>query len=351
MTSYKILTDKTISVISNSGWQGPKGDTGPQGERGPQGIQGIQGPQGEQGIQGIQGERGPQGPQGPQGEAGQAATVQATAQTVSYDTPASVINTGTPQDAHFVFHIPQGQPGEQGPQGVQGEQGPQGLQGETGPQGATGQAAGFGTISATSTQLLPTQAAYASVTAGGPDTAKTLSFDFGLPQGVQGQQGPAGYTPVRGTDYWTAADQAQIVSDTLAQMPDTWTYNYAYYTGDPDRPWFTILGVKKNSTLIDNTVTLYPYIIMHSASRAQSNVVYYGSGVTTPYGVNGQLSLSYITVDTLIQNNCPDCIGCEICFTAEATSMVSPTLFRVPYPVSTYIDAQIGTINTVLQGI
>ena len=29
-----------------------------------------------------------------------------------------------------------------------------------------------------------------------------------------------GYTPVRGTDYWTAADQEQIVSDVLAALPN-----------------------------------------------------------------------------------------------------------------------------------
>lgn len=30
------------------------------------------------------------------------------------------------------------------------------------------------------------------------------------PAGAQGAQGPAGYTPVRGTDYWTDADKAEI---------------------------------------------------------------------------------------------------------------------------------------------
>lgn len=64
-----------------------------------------------------------------------------------------------------VFDGPQG---PQGLQGIQGEQGPQGPQGETGPQG---------------------------------------------PAGVDG------YTPVRGTDYWTDEDKVQIVSDVLAALP------------------------------------------------------------------------------------------------------------------------------------
>lgn len=178
---YKIETDRTIAVIADRKYTGPDrsvavianngftGPTGPQGIQGPMGPTGPQGgpvgPTGPTGPQGIQGpigptgERGADGQQGIQGEPGQAATVQATAQTVSYDTPASVINEGTSQDARFVFHIPQGQPGsdgpmgptgpsgigeqgptgEQGPMGPTGEQGAQGVEGPTGPQGPTGE--------------------------------------------------------------------------------------------------------------------------------------------------------------------------------------------------------------------
>ena len=42
------------------------------------------------------------------------------------------------------------------------------------------------------------------------------------PQGIQGETGPtgaAGYTPVRGKDYWTAADQQTIVDAVLAALP------------------------------------------------------------------------------------------------------------------------------------
>ena len=64
-----------------------------------------------------------------------------------------------------------------------GPQGPQGPQGDTGPQGPQG---------------VPGES------------------------GPQGPEGPAGYTPQRGTDYWTANDQTQIVSDVLNALP-TWT--------------------------------------------------------------------------------------------------------------------------------
>ena len=48
--------------------------------------------------------------------------------------------------------------------------------------------------------------------------------DVGLKgdKGDTGAPGADGYTPVKGTDYWTAEDKAEIVADTLAALP-TWT--------------------------------------------------------------------------------------------------------------------------------
>lgn len=40
--------------------------------------------------------------------------------------------------------------------------------------------------------------------------------------GTPGKNGTDGKTPVKGTDYWTVADKAEIVNDTLAAMPK-WT--------------------------------------------------------------------------------------------------------------------------------
>lgn len=48
------------------------------------------------------------------------------------------------------------------------------------------------------------------------------SGEFDGAPGAEGPKGPAGATPVKGTDYWTASDQAAIVQDTLAALP-TWT--------------------------------------------------------------------------------------------------------------------------------
>ena len=125
------------SLIGPQGPTGPQGLQGPQGARGPQGIQGPTGPQGPQGIQGPKGDTGARGPKGETGAQG-----------------------------------------IQGPKGDTGETGPQGLQGDTGP------AAGFGTISASATQIPESSAPTATVTTSGPDTAKDMSFSFGIPIGT-----------------------------------------------------------------------------------------------------------------------------------------------------------------------
>lgn len=60
------------------------------------------------------------------------------------------------------------------------------------------------------------------------DTLDKLSDSNGKLQyngsdvGLKGDKGDKGDTPVKGTDYWTESDKAEIVSDTLAALP-TWT--------------------------------------------------------------------------------------------------------------------------------
>ena len=73
----------------------------------------------------------------------------------------------------------------EGEDGATGPQGPKGDTGATGPQGPKG------------------------------DTGATG------PQGPKGDTGANGYTPIRGTDYYTAADKAEMVSAVLAALP-TW---------------------------------------------------------------------------------------------------------------------------------
>ena len=45
-------------------------------------------------------------------------------------------------------------------------------------------------------------------------------------KGDPGTPGKDGHTPVKGTDYWTAADKQEIVNDVLAALPDGTEVSY-----------------------------------------------------------------------------------------------------------------------------
>lgn len=46
------------------------------------------------------------------------------------------------------------------------------------------------------------------------------------PKGDPGTPGAAGHTPVKGTDYWTAADKQEIVNSVIAALPDGTEVSY-----------------------------------------------------------------------------------------------------------------------------
>ena len=181
------------------GIQGPKGEKGDTGEQGPHGIQGVKGDTGAQGPQGKtgpQGERGPIGPQGPKGDAF----------TYADFTPAQLAALTGPKGA-------KGDTGPQGPQGVKGDTGEKGAIGATGPQGPAGPKGADG-----SNGVTPTIGSNGNWYLGTTDTGKPSRGATGS-QGPQGNTGPQGPKPVKGTDYWTAADQTKIVNDVLAALP------------------------------------------------------------------------------------------------------------------------------------
>lgn len=45
-------------------------------------------------------------------------------------------------------------------------------------------------------------------------------------KGAPGAPGAAGHTPVKGTDYWTAADKQEIVNSVIAALPDGTEVSY-----------------------------------------------------------------------------------------------------------------------------
>lgn len=59
----------------------------------------------------------------------------------------------------------------------------------------------------------------------GDPGAKGDKGDTGA-QGAPGTPGADGHTPVKGTDYWTAADKAEIVADVIAALPDGTEVSY-----------------------------------------------------------------------------------------------------------------------------
>lgn len=203
-------------------------------------------------IKGPQGETGPQGPQGEQGETGATGATPAfsigTVTTLEAGRNATATITGTAEKPVLNLGIPKGKDGSSsssGGSGADGEDGGyytptvdasgnltwaaskadmpavdganiKGPQGETGPQGPQGEQGEQGEIGPQ-----------------GPQGEKGETGDRGLqgeqgetgPQGPRGETGPqgpqgaAGYTPVRGTDYWTDEDQQSIVADVLAALP------------------------------------------------------------------------------------------------------------------------------------
>ena len=108
--------------------------------------------------------KGPAGPIGPQGEKGADGTM--TFEDLTPEQKASLKGD-------------KGDKGDTGAAGPQGEPGPKGDKGDPGPQGPKG------------------------------DTGETGAQG---PQGLQGEPGTNGTTPVKGVDYWTAADQTSIIN-------------------------------------------------------------------------------------------------------------------------------------------
>lgn len=108
--------------------------------------------------------KGPAGPIGPQGEKGADGTM--TFEDLTPEQKASLKgDKGDKGDTGAAG--PQGEPGPKGDKGDPGLKGDKGDPGETGAQG---------------------------------------------PQGLQGEPGTNGTTPVKGVDYWTAADQTSIIN-------------------------------------------------------------------------------------------------------------------------------------------
>ena len=161
-TAYGVSIEQILKVVADVPLMENEASLyivkGPAGPQGPQGLQGAIGPVGPQG------ETGPQGPVGPEGPKGADGTM--TFEDLTPEQKARLKgDKGDKGDTGAAG--PQGEPG---PKGDKGDPGPKGDKGDTGEAGAQG------------------------------------------PQGLQGEPGTNGTTPVKGVDYWTAADQTSIIN-------------------------------------------------------------------------------------------------------------------------------------------
>ena len=165
-------------------------DVGLKGEKGDKGDTGATGAQGEPGKDGADGKDGAPGADG-------------TSATHSWNGTVLTI-TSASGTSSADLKGEKGDKGDKGDTGSPGQTGAQGEKGEKGDKGDTGAAFTYSDF-----------------------TAEQLAALKGEPgdkgdKGDTGAAGADGYTPVKGTDYWTPADKQEIVADTLAALP-TWT--------------------------------------------------------------------------------------------------------------------------------
>mgnify|MGYP002732846957 CR=1 FL=1 len=167
------------------------------------GADGSQGPKGEPGAKGEPGEKGDTGAQGAKGDAGAI-----------------------------------GPAGPQGPAGAPGKDGADGAPGKNGANGSNGKDGITPTIGSNGNWYLgsvdtgkPSRGATGSkgdagaIGPAGPAGAPGKDGTRGE-KGDKGEPGAPGKTPVRGTDYWTAADKQEIVNSVIAALPDGTEVSY-----------------------------------------------------------------------------------------------------------------------------
>lgn len=185
------------------GEKGDKGDPGEKGDPGPKGDKGEPGEKGDTGAQGAKGDTGATGPAGPQGPAG------APGKDGTNGKPGAAGADGvTPHIGDngnwYLGGTDTGKP-SRGATGAKGDAGATGPAGPAGPQGHAGAPGKDGAPGAPGAQ--------------GEKGEKGEKGDPGTP-------GAAGHTPVKGTDYWTAADKQEIVNNVLAALPDGTEVSY-----------------------------------------------------------------------------------------------------------------------------
>lgn len=135
-----------------------------------------------------------------------------------------------------------GPAGPQGPEGPQGPQGPQGAQGETGPQGEKGESGDTGPTGPQGEPGTAATIAIGTVTTGDPGTEASVTnsgtanaaiFDFTIPRGEQGIQGPKGETGATGAQGPKGDPGAVFTPAVTAEGILSWTNDGDLTNPDP----------------------------------------------------------------------------------------------------------------------
>ena len=332
--SVETLEAGSDATVTNSGTEKdmilnfgiPKGEKGDKGDTGDKGDKGDKGDRGEKGepfvysdftveqlalLKGEKGDKGDTGAKGEQGEKG----------------AAFVYSDFTAEQLALL----KGEKGDKGDTGAKGEQGEKGaafvysdftaeqlalLKGEKGDKGDTG--------------------------------AKGE-------QGIQGVKGDSGYTPVRGTDYWTEEDKSEVESDVKEYTSDIFanalkgTNNGAFIMIDdisPAKHEMTVRLVSKN---------LIPYPYNDSSVTERNGITFTNNSdgtitangtatANTFYGICGSLG----RFNGVLQPNKKYCISCGLEKTSNYymrlkvndTWYVTDTAFETPSQI-TYAEAEL----------
>lgn len=185
-----------------------------------------------QGAKGDKGDRGEKGDTGADGATGKGISDIAKINTVGkLDTYRISFSDGT-SSQFTVTNGSDGTKGDKGDRGIQGIQGVQGIQGQKGDKGDTG--VGISYIRLDENYML-----HFDMSDG------TTSF---LTRSVRGERGPL---PVKGTDYWTAADKDEIVADVVEELAQGASLSLVVVNGleEPAEPSENMIWVKSETAV------------------------------------------------------------------------------------------------------
>lgn len=215
------LNDYADTGTPATGPQGPAGADGAIGPKGPKGDTGETGPAGPQGPRGLPGAVGNDGRDGEDGVS--IVSVRQTT-TSGEDNGLNRITVTLDNGATSVFTVKNGSKGSQGEPGATGPQGNAGFS----PSAKVEQISTGARITITDANGTTTAEVYNGTSGAGGSGENGVTFtptvssdgviswtnDGGLsnptPVNIKGPKGDKGDAPVRGTDYWTAADIAEI---------------------------------------------------------------------------------------------------------------------------------------------